>query len=193
MILIPKARYRMLPLAIIVPSASLCYGQFCILPTLSSFSLTLSYSRSSLRSPSRCAPVKPLTFPFFANRKQGGTQTRNVMAPFKVFYGFVFQRLKVLSLIPPCLFLRISFAEQITKNVYTKLIWYLSSPSTLSLNAFCSRQIISVSRDRSDNSSISLDGIGIGVKVATDTIWHPFIEEDLLSFIKLLINLYRDI
>lgn len=91
MILISKVRYRVLSL---LKGSHHRTFRFFMLPSilyssdvLSCFSLTFSYLRLSLRSPSRCASVKPLTFPFFANRKQRRMQGRNVMTPFKVFYG----------------------------------------------------------------------------------------------------------
>jgi len=77
--------------------------------------------------------------------------------PFEVFYGFVLRHSRILLLVPtnffsPC----VSFAKEITKNKYTKLIWYLSSLFV----AFCSYEIILVSRGHPDNALISPNEIG---------------------------------
>lgn len=109
--------------AIIAPSASLCYGQFCILPTLSFLSLALSYSRSSSRSSSRFA-LRSSRLLFLSSRagrkeERGGEISARL---FEVFYGFTLRRLRVLPLVPPSFFSRISFTEQITKNVQAKFI-----------------------------------------------------------------------
>lgn len=76
---ISKARYCALfpsRKAIIVPSVSLCYGQFCILPTLSSSFLALYHLRVILLPRT---PVKPLIF-FFLYEPEEETQRHDGIA-----------------------------------------------------------------------------------------------------------------
>lgn len=109
MILIPKARYRVLPrfedchhrTFRFFMLRSILYSPDVILPFSHSFLFATITSYAS----SRRAPVKPLTFPFFASRKEEGTRRRNVTTRrrgrSKVFYGFVLRRLTALSPVPP--------------------------------------------------------------------------------------------
>lgn len=68
--------------------------------------------------PHTATPVKPLTFPFFASRKEGGTRRDEISRrPFQVFYGFMLRRLRVLALVST--FPRI-FRETDKKKMYTR-------------------------------------------------------------------------
>lgn len=78
-ILIPRARYRGFPfhegVAVIAPSASLCYDQFCILPTLSRRYPDVSFASPTIRGRRLVHPRVPrsslLTSLFLASRKEG--------------------------------------------------------------------------------------------------------------------------
>lgn len=166
------ACFPFLKVAIMISSASLCYSQFCILSTLSSFSFILFYSRSSPCSSSHRAPVKPLTFPFFAYRKKEGTKISRRHERSKYFTvscSDVWGPLPRFYEPFPRIFRRTDNKKYICE---THLIFTLEL--TLRHWTFCFRTIVSVSCDRVDNSLISLNEIGIEVKIAIDTIWYVF-------------------
>lgn len=136
MILIPKARYRVLPrfedchhrTFRFFMLRSILYSPDVILPFSHSFLFATITSYAS----SRRGPVKPLTFPFFASRKEEGTRRRNVTTRrhgrskyFTVSCSGVWRPTPSFL---RALFPRVFFPEQITKNVHAKLIRYVPSP-----------------------------------------------------------------
>lgn len=140
-----------------ISSVSLCYDQFCILLTSFFFlffpicNIVLLYATfwssrllflSSFRKEGCGGEM---------SRRDGTMAVRSILrfcAP--TFENPFFRSYE--SFFPLC----VSFVKEITKNKYTKLIWYLSSLFV----AFCSYEIILVSRDHPDNALISPNEIG---------------------------------
>ena len=101
----------------------------------------------------------------------------------------LFLVLVLLSFFPTCIFCR----TDNKKYIHAKLIWYLYPHSyPLSLNVFCSHEIVLTLHDHPDNAVIS-SGIGIEVKVATDlTIFQR--RQNLLCYrvTRIKINSYKN-